>query len=61
MTAYVETLPRVGEPHVIVGEHLGDEGRKTFTATTLYDPEQRVIGRAEHVWIAIDPAAFTRH
>ena len=34
------------------------DGRKTFTATTLYDADGRLVGRAEHVWIAVDPAPF---
>lgn len=58
MTALVEALPAVGEPHVVVGAVLGEEGRKTFTASTLYDHDARVVARAEHVWIAVDPAAF---
>ena len=59
MTARVDTLPVVGEPHVVVGGARGSEGRKTFTAATLYDPEGRVVAVAEHVWIAVDPATFT--
>ena len=37
MTARLDALPAVGEPHVVVGRHLGDDGRKSFTASTLYD------------------------
>ncbi len=58
MTARVDTLPVVGEPYVVVGEGRGQEGRKTFTATTLYDADGRVVATAEHVWIAVDPAFF---
>lgn len=58
MTAQIDTLPVIGDEHVVVGLARGTEGRKTFTASTLYDPEGRVVARAEHVWIAIDPAAF---
>jgi hypothetical protein len=60
MTARVDTLPVVGEPHVVVGGARGGEGRKTFTAATLYDADGRVVAIAEHVWIAVDPAAFNR-
>ena len=31
-------------------------GRKTFTASTLYDADGRVVACAEHVWVAVDPA-----
>jgi len=58
MTARVDTLPVVGEPHVVVGGARGTEGRKTFTAATLYDADGRVVAVAEHVWIAVDPATF---
>ena len=34
------------------------DGRKTFTASTLHDSDGRVVARAEHVWVAVDPAAF---
>ena len=58
MTARVDALPVVGEPHVVVGQRLGADGRKTFTASTLYDPDHRVVATAEHVWIVVDPSIF---
>ena len=58
MTAQVDTLPVIGEEHVVVGQLLGADGRKSFTATTMYDADGRIVGRAQHVWIAIDPATF---
>ncbi len=58
MTAKVDALPVVGEPHVVVGEGRGRDGRKTFTASTLYDADGRAVATAEHIWIAVDPAAF---
>jgi hypothetical protein len=59
MAARVDALPVVGEPHVVVGVELGTEGRKTFTASTLYDGDGRVVARARHVWVAVDPAHFS--
>jgi hypothetical protein len=58
MTARVDALPVIGEGHVVVGEGRGQDGRKTFTAATLYDADGRVVATAEHVWIAVDPALF---
>ncbi|WP_341923876.1 hypothetical protein [Nocardioides psychrotolerans] len=58
MTARIDARPRIGEPHVVIGSSRGQDGRKTFTAATLYDADGRVVGTAEHLWIAIDPAAF---
>jgi hypothetical protein len=58
ITARVDALPVIGEPHVVVGRRLGTEGRKTFTASTLYDTDGRVVATAEHVWIQINPDSF---
>ena len=58
MTARVDALPVVGEPHVVVGARRGVDGRKAFTASTLYDSDGRVVATAQHVWIAVDPSAF---
>ena len=48
----------IGEEHVLVGAGRGREGRKTWTASTLYDADGRVVGTAEHLWIAVDPKDF---
>ncbi|MGH3365160.1 MAG: hypothetical protein ACRDOW_10560 [Nocardioidaceae bacterium] len=58
IAARVDALPVVGEPHVVVGVELAAEGRKTFTASTAYDSDGRIVARARHTWIAVDPAAF---
>jgi hypothetical protein len=58
MTARVDSLPVVGDEHVVVGQARGQDGRKTFTAATLYDSDGRIVALAEHVWIAVDPATF---
>ena len=58
MTARVDALPEVGEPHVVVGEGRGIDGRKTWTASTLRDADGRVVAVAEHLWVAVDPALF---
>jgi hypothetical protein len=58
MTARVDRLPAVGEEHVVVGEVRGREGRRSMTATSLYDGSGALLGTAEHVWIAVDPSIF---
>jgi hypothetical protein len=58
MTARVDAFPVVGEPHVVVGRHRGIDGRKSFTASTLYDADGRVVATARHTWIQVDPSAF---
>lgn len=58
MTARIDTLPVIGEEHVVVGTRRGGEGRKTLTSATLYDADGRVVASAEHTWIAVDPEMF---
>jgi hypothetical protein len=58
MTARVDTLPIVGDEYVVVGHFRGHEGRKMYTASTLYDADGRVVATAEHTWITVDPANF---
>ncbi len=55
----LDRLPAPGAAHVVVGELRGTEGRKIFTASTLYDPDGAVVATAEHIWIAIDPQDFS--
>jgi hypothetical protein len=59
MTARLEALPVIGAQHVLVGEGRGESGRKRMSAASLYDPDGRLVGTAEHVWIAVDPAEFS--
>lgn len=58
LTACIDARPQVGEECVALGRYLGEDGRKTFTASTLYDADGRVLARAKHTWITVDPAAF---
>jgi predicted amidohydrolase len=58
MTAWIDALPELGEEHVVVGLARGQEDRKTYTGSALYDADGRVVGRAEHLWVAVDPADF---
>jgi hypothetical protein len=58
MTTRLDSLPVIGEEHVLVGSGGRSEGRKTWTSATLYDADGRVVGTAEHLWIAVDPTAF---
>lgn len=59
MTAQVDELPRVGEEHVLVGRLLRREGRRSFTASTLYTAEGRELARAHHIWFAVDLSAYS--
>jgi len=54
----VHRLPAASERLVVVGRHQDTEGRKTRTATTVYDAVGRIVGRADQLWISVDPATF---
>jgi hypothetical protein len=58
ITVQVHRLPITAERYVVVGAVRSEEGRKTFTAATLYDPVGEVVATAEHVWITVDPRSF---
>ncbi|WP_026874663.1 hypothetical protein [Jiangella gansuensis] len=56
MTADVADLPAAGESCLVMGRYVGTEGRKTWTASTVYGADGRLLGRAHATWIAV-PAA----
>jgi hypothetical protein len=58
LTAGIDARPPTGECCVVMGRKLAEDGRKTSTATTLYDADGRMLARARQVWIAVDPATF---
>lgn len=58
MTAQILRTPKIGEPCLARGFLAGRSGRKRHTATALYTRDGERLGRAEHVWIQIDPATF---
>jgi hypothetical protein len=57
MTARVADVPAIGEACVVMGRLLGTEGRKTWTASTVYGADGRELGRAHSTWITITRTA----
>ncbi|MGW0248849.1 hypothetical protein ACWDYH_19665 [Nocardia goodfellowii] len=53
MTATVFDLPVVGEKCVVLGKNHGDQGRKSFASTAVYGSDDRLLGRAEQIWIRL--------
>lgn len=53
MTAQVDATPEPGERCVVMGRLVGSKGRKYFTETSAYGEDERRIGRATSVWIAV--------
>ena len=58
MTAGIDVLPVDRRAARRGRADLGADGRKSFTASTLYDADGRVVAAARHTWIQVDPAAF---
>ncbi len=52
MTARIDRLPEEGEPCVVVGWPLGEDGRKLFAATALYGRDGTPLAVGRQVWIA---------
>ncbi|SDU45091.1 hypothetical protein [Jiangella alkaliphila] len=53
ITASIDDVPASGESCLVMGSFVGTEGRKTWTDSTLYAADGRVLGRARSTWIAI--------
>ena len=51
LTARVDRVPDVGERCVVVGWHLGSEGRKHGAGTALFADSGELLGIARAVWI----------
>ncbi|MDP9441235.1 MAG: hypothetical protein M3P34_03430, partial [Actinomycetota bacterium] len=58
MTAAVDAVPEAGDDCLVMGRLLETEGRKSFTATTVYDSDGRVLARAMATWFVVDPETF---
>ena len=58
MTAQVDALPAIGEPHVVLAWPLGGEGRRFRSGTALLDAAGTVLARAEATWVAVDPSSI---
>jgi hypothetical protein len=46
------SLPRVGEPHVVIGWPLGEDGRKLYAGTALFSAAGELRALARATWIA---------
>jgi hypothetical protein len=58
ITAAVSALPAEGERCVVVGHAHSVDGRKGLTDSALYTADGRLLARAEHTWVAVDPAVI---
>jgi hypothetical protein len=57
MVARIDRLPQPGEPHVVVGWPLGEDGRKLYAGTAVFTADGEPIARARATWIVPASAA----
>jgi hypothetical protein len=57
MAARVDRWPQPGEPHVVVGWPLGEDGRKLYAGTAVFTAAGEPIARARATWIVPATAA----
>jgi hypothetical protein len=53
MALRVDAEPTAGEDHVVVGWKVGEEGRKVFTGSALYDGDGALLAIAQQTWITL--------
>ncbi|PZF79240.1 hypothetical protein C1I92_32195, partial [Jiangella anatolica] len=53
ITALIAGVPTPDDSCLVMGSFVGTEGRKTWTDSTVYGADGRVLGRARSTWIAI--------
>jgi hypothetical protein len=51
MAAHIEGAVAVGEPHVVVGWRIGEEGRKRYAGSALYSANGKPLAWARSTWI----------
>ncbi len=59
MATEIDRLPTPGEPHVVIGWRVGEEGRKRFAGSALLTADGEVLARSRSTWIVptgTDPA-----
>ena len=44
---------KVGEPHIVIGWPISEEGRKFFTGTAIFTKEGKLCAAAKATWIAL--------
>jgi hypothetical protein len=59
MAAEIDRLPTPGEPHVVLGWRVGEDGRKRQAGSALLTADGEVLARARSTWLV--PSAPAEH
>jgi hypothetical protein len=51
MAARIDRRPRVGDAHIVTAWPLGEDGRKRYAATALYDERGALLAISRQTWI----------
>lgn len=51
MAAKIDRLPTPGEPHVVLGWRVGEDGRKRYAGSALLTAGGEVLARARSTWL----------
>ena len=51
MAARIDRLPEPGEPHVVLGWRIGEDGRKRYAGSALLTADGEVLARARSTWL----------
>ena len=51
MAAEIDRLPAPGEPHVVLGWRIGEDGRKRYAGSALVTADGEVLARSRSTWI----------
>ncbi len=60
MSARIASPPLAGSAHALVGSTRRTEGRKTWTASAMFDGDGRLVAQAEQLWIEVSPEVVAR-
>jgi hypothetical protein len=55
MAADIDRLPAPGEPHVVVGWRIGEDGRKRYAGSALLTADGEALARARSTWLVPRP------
>jgi hypothetical protein len=51
MAASIHEVPEIGEPHVVAGWRIGEDGRKRYAGSALYTADGDVLAVSRSTWI----------
>ena len=57
MAAHLLRLPEEGEPHVVLGWRIGEDGRKRYAGSALFTKDGDLVASARSTWVV--PARLT--